>query len=210
MSEPRYREIQLTGKQLVFLFMASVVVAVSIFLLGVSVGRGVRGTTQTSAEPAADQARAVDVPARMPPETQPTPADLSYHTRLQGQTPPQAPAGGSAEPAPAGAARSAPEPPAPSGQGKTPSAPARTAAPPATPPAPAAGGWFVQTDAFGSRGNAEKRVAELKSKGHAAFVATSATGRAFRVRLGPYAERTEADRLAARLRAEGFTSSVTR
>ena len=35
-------EIQLNGKQLVFLFMASTVVAVVIFLCGVMVGRGVR------------------------------------------------------------------------------------------------------------------------------------------------------------------------
>jgi DedD protein len=205
MSDQRFREIQLTGKQLVFLFMASVVVAVSIFLLGVSVGRGVRGTTQASAEPATDQAGAIEVPARMPPETQPTPADLSYHTKLQGQTPPpQAPP----RPAPAEAARSTAPPPAATDQGRASSAPTRAASPPSATSAPAAAGFFVQTDAFSSRGNADKRVAELKSKGHAAFVMTP--GPPFRVRLGPLADRAEAERLAARLRAEGFTSSVTR
>ena len=40
MSDQGFREIQLSGKQLVFLFMATVVVAVTVFLLGVSVGRG--------------------------------------------------------------------------------------------------------------------------------------------------------------------------
>lgn len=38
-----FHEIQLSGKQLVFLFMATTVVSVVIFLCGVLVGRGVRG-----------------------------------------------------------------------------------------------------------------------------------------------------------------------
>ncbi len=37
-----FHEIQLNGKQLVFLFMAVTVVSVVIFLSGVLVGRGVR------------------------------------------------------------------------------------------------------------------------------------------------------------------------
>jgi len=38
-----FHEIQLSGKQLVFLFMATTLVAVVIFLCGVRVGRGVKG-----------------------------------------------------------------------------------------------------------------------------------------------------------------------
>jgi cell division septation protein DedD len=45
MADEGLREIQLNGKQLVFLFMASTVVAVVIFLCGVMVGRGVRAET---------------------------------------------------------------------------------------------------------------------------------------------------------------------
>jgi hypothetical protein len=41
-SDDTFREIQLNGKQLFFLFMAVVVVSVVIFLCGVLVGRGVR------------------------------------------------------------------------------------------------------------------------------------------------------------------------
>ena len=44
MSDEGFREIQLNGKQLVFLFMAATVVSVVIFLCGVLVGRGVRGS----------------------------------------------------------------------------------------------------------------------------------------------------------------------
>ena len=41
-SDDGFHEIQLSGKQLVFLFMATTVVSVVIFLCGVLVGRGVR------------------------------------------------------------------------------------------------------------------------------------------------------------------------
>ena len=43
MNDEGFREIQLNGKQLVFLFMAATVVSVVTFLFGVLVGRGVRG-----------------------------------------------------------------------------------------------------------------------------------------------------------------------
>ena len=42
MNDEGFREIQLNGKQLVFLFMAVTVVSVLIFLFGVLVGRGAR------------------------------------------------------------------------------------------------------------------------------------------------------------------------
>ena len=41
MNEQHPREIQLTSKQLVFVFMSTVLVAVVVFLLGVWVGRGI-------------------------------------------------------------------------------------------------------------------------------------------------------------------------
>ena len=53
MSDEGVHEIQLNGKQLVFMFMAVTVVAVVIFLCGVMVGRGVR------APRAAEQADAI-------------------------------------------------------------------------------------------------------------------------------------------------------
>ena len=53
-----FHEIQLNGKQLVFLFMAATVVSVVIFLCGVLVGRGVRaerGVVAMADVPPADQ-----------------------------------------------------------------------------------------------------------------------------------------------------------
>ena len=53
MSDEGFHEIQLNGKQLVFLFMAATVVSVVIFLCGVMVGRGVPDRTSAAAsEPA--------------------------------------------------------------------------------------------------------------------------------------------------------------
>ena len=49
-----FREIQLNGKQLVFLFMAATVVSVVIFLCGVLVGRGVRGGAESADAAAAE------------------------------------------------------------------------------------------------------------------------------------------------------------
>ena len=74
MSDEGFREIQLNGKQLIFLFMAVTVVLVVTFLFGVLVGRGVRegaATTEiASGEVAPDSGAAPPVdnaPRRRPP-----------------------------------------------------------------------------------------------------------------------------------------------
>ena len=92
-----FHEIQLNGKQLVFLFMAATVVSVVIFLCGVLVGRGVRAerggadTTAavgTGAETTPQQP--VAAPAPTPAGSDPTAAapppavdELSYFNRLE-------------------------------------------------------------------------------------------------------------------------------
>src|SRR5688500_17478909 len=60
-----FREIQLSGKQLVFLFMAVVVIAVVIFLTGVQVGRGVRA--ERGGLPAGSQTAAAVPESEAPP-----------------------------------------------------------------------------------------------------------------------------------------------
>jgi DedD protein len=222
-----------SGKQLVFLFMASVVVAVAIFLLGVSVGRGVHQATAgepvgTSVASAADTAPPPDA---MPPATKLTDQDQTFAKNLQqgGAAQPSAPAA-SAPAAAAPATTDAPEVSEPEANTPAATAPAasttaRSAAtpPPAAPrsaepapapktslPAPAASGWALQVNAFRSRENADKEVAQLKAKGYPAFVVPGQAGGLFRVRVGPYAQRADADRVAARMRQEGLKPSVTR
>lgn len=96
-----FREIQLSGKQLVFLFMAATVISVAIFLCGVLVGRGVRAERALAAADAANLAVVAtpDVtsvaPAPVPAGSDPTAAapppavdDLSFFNRLEKKTPP--------------------------------------------------------------------------------------------------------------------------
>jgi DedD protein len=224
MSEQHFREIQLSGKQLVFLFMTSVVVAVGVFLLGVSVGRGVRANTGGAMD-SVEESAAVLPPAEMPAATELTPADTGYHDSLQGTTTPPAEPEPISEPVddepaaePAAPAQTAPPVAAPEVRPQLPAAappPAPTTqkpAPATAKPAPAAtDGWYLQIGAYRSRQNADRQVQDLKAKGYAAAVAPTAAGGLYRVRVGPFAERPEAVRQQARLKTEeGIGSSVTR
>jgi cell division septation protein DedD len=98
-----FHEIQLNGKQLVFLFMAATVVSVVIFLCGVLVGRGVRvergsvadsgaatvaETTPQQPQPATPPVPAGSDPTAAAPPPTPTTDDLSYFKRLEKPQPP--------------------------------------------------------------------------------------------------------------------------
>jgi cell division protein FtsN len=143
------------------------------------------------------------------------------------------------EAAPAVAVDGAPEssqpaPEAPAAAAKPPKAadapPAPRPARPANPPAPPArsgpaqvatatsttdaGAWTVQVSAFRSRALAEELRSRLATRGFDAFVspAMSEDGRPrYRVRVGSYTARSDAERAAADLRGErGLSPMVTR
>src|SRR5438477_6653391 len=92
-----FHEIQLSGKQLVFLFMAATVVSVVIFLCGVLVGRGVRAERGVVVESTSIAGAADTPPQPAPAPPTPPPAgsdptaaaapppvdDLSYFSRLE-------------------------------------------------------------------------------------------------------------------------------
>ena len=72
------------------------------------------------------------------------------------------------------------------------------------------GMWAVQLGSFGNAENAERLAADLRSKGHAAFlsqVSTSA-GQRHRVRIGPQKDRAAAEAVAAKLREAGHEVKV--
>ena len=209
MTDEAFHEIQLNGKQLVFLFMAATVVAVVIFLCGVMVGRGVRAprggemadlTVEAAADPTANVGpseepaapSATEGGASTPPAA--TEEDLSYPERLaEPSSPPETlsePAP-TAAPAPAvAAARASDAPPLPSGEGYT-----------------------VQVAAVKVRSEADTIASRLTKKGYAAYVIPPAPGapRVFRVRVGKYKERRDAESIATRLeREEQFKPWVTR
>jgi DedD protein len=206
--EDSFREIQLSGKALVFLFMAVTVIAVGIFLMGLLVGRGVLATrgapgvdaAATEAEPPLPPAAATSASS-----TSPTTAGekLSYAERL-----------GSAEPAKeqlkTGSAAAPPaSPPTPRADSISPAPPAATSkpAPAAAAPAstePAGAGFAIQVAALREREEADVIVKRLAGKGYPAYVVAPAKGAppVFRVRVGKFKDRNEADTVAARLQKE--------
>jgi len=203
LADDGFHEIQLSGKQLVFLFMATTIVAVVIFLCGVQVGRGVKsdraidgGDAAASATPPppaatpSQPAAAGGPPAAEPPAPAPEPDDeLSYAKRLQGDQ------SASAEklkgaPPPSVTAR----PPAPKTEPAA--ATAQTAGRP--------GAWIVQLMALQDRGACATLAQRLVSKGYPAFVLDPAPGspKIFRVQVGGYPDREKADQAAHRLEKE--------
>jgi cell division septation protein DedD len=200
-------EIQLNGKQLVFLFMASTVVAVVIFLCGVMVGRGVRAqrpALEAAVEAATDPTSGATSDVTLPPATAVTSnapiaaqETLTYPSRLDGQEPVAErlrPGSGSRE---QGFAKSAPP------------VAAKPVAPKREPSAgvgdePAGNGFVVQIAAVNDRREAETIATRLAGKGYPSFVTTPPNGaaRMFRVRIGKYPTRREAQAIAARLQKE--------
>ena len=235
MADEGLHEIQLNGKQLVFLFMASTVVAVVIFLCGVMVGRGVRvqrpaDAIEASVDAASDPtvvtqapvpaASTAAAPTNTPVASQET---LTYPDRLEGHEPAEEtlkpgsirePGFNATAPKPvATIAKVAPPPPkaAPGDEGR----PRRhscdadagrppSAAPPALSREPAGTGFVVQVAAVNDRREADTIAKRLAAKGYPSFVTTPPNGtlRTFRVRIGKYPNRRDAESIAARLQKE--------
>ena len=90
MSDQGFHEVQLSGKQLVFLFMSAIVLLVVTFLLGVDVGRGARnamGETDLVAQgdAPATPTTVPDVTAASTEAAKPADPELSYHDMLLGK-----------------------------------------------------------------------------------------------------------------------------
>lgn len=230
-SDDSVREIQLSGKQLVFLFMAVTVVSVVIFLCGVLVGRGVQGSASgamdTSNVPI-DEPVDPTAPGTVAPSTPPAgptaAPNLGFQGRLESDAPVAETLAKPGEPAPApapaptkSAPRPAPEALAPAAAASAPP-PAAAAKPvPAAPdPAfaePRGDGFAIQVAALKGRAEAESMAARLKAKGYTAFVLTALPGQppGFKVRVGKFTARAEAEKVATKLeREEQFRPWITR
>jgi cell division septation protein DedD len=249
-----FHEIQLNGKQLVFLFMAATVVSVVIFLCGVLVGRGVRAERGSGTETTAVNDAPADITPTQPPPplvppaagsdptaaAAPPPAeDFTYPKRLEQSNQPQedlkptakaasAPAptkpattlkpsasasappvpGTSPKPAPADAPSASSALSALSGSSAS-SAPPSAANDRAQAPAGAAAdsqasgqGYVVQVTALNVRSEADAIAKHLTSKGYAAYVSANGTPTIYRVRVGSFKTRREAETIAAKLQKE--------
>lgn len=200
MSDEGFREIQLNGKQLVFMFMAVTVVLVVTFLFGVLVGRGARDgaeTAEIASSDVAPDAGLAPIADNAPPatagsaaHTPAAPAEkLSYAERLLRDIPPeetlkpapdmarvfQVPAPVVQEPV----ADKAPAPPAAATE-RAATVPPASRSTPATPvPAPIVAapaldpsgpGFAVQVAAYRDRRDADTLAKQLTAKGYPAFV----------------------------------------
>ena len=201
-----FHEIQLNGKQLVFLFMAATVVSVVIFLCGVLVGRGVRSqlgsppdgtpvsnvaeTTPTvPATPAPAPAAGSDPRAAAPPP--PAADDLTYFDRLEkSKTPAE-----KLKPASERAAASVEKPAAPPAP-----APAAVAPHVTTPPAPKPP---VQAPAPAPVPTPAPAVPPVS-----ATAPVEPGGSGFAVQIAALNVRSEADAIAKRLSSKGYTAYV--
>jgi cell division septation protein DedD len=231
-----FHEIQLNGKQLVFLFMAATVVSVVIFLCGVLVGRSVRAEratvdgTSTAVEPPVPAPAPPPSTASDVPGTKTAPEDFTYSDLDKQKSKSdslkadrsKAAADSRADSVPP-AYRKAPATSAPAVVEKTeppaakpePAKPAPSATANATPPAPTATtgsaasepsgqGFAVQIAALNVRSEADAIARKLTSKGYSAYVLAPATGTpsVFRVRVGKFSTRREAETVAAKLQKE--------
>jgi DedD protein len=80
----------------------------------------------------------------------------------------------------------------------------------ATAELPPVTGWSIQLGSFQSRDNAQRLLRELKGKGFSAFILEGGgtSGKLYRVRVGPAADRAAAAALAAKLREAGQPGSI--
>jgi cell division protein FtsN len=227
MSDQNFHEIQLSGKQLAFVFMCAVVLAAVIFMLGVSVGRDVRAGAAISA---GTQAAPSDTAASAEPApTTTAPGDLSATQALQPRPTAQtAPPPTASEPlpetTPAASSQTKSSPPP-----ATPAAPPPSAAPPQkvaasvsaekpekpekTDALPVSGGdgFFLQVTSVSTEPAADSVVKTLKGKGFPAKVMVMGPDTApprFKVQVGPYATRGDAQRAQTQLQKEGFSPFV--
>ncbi len=194
-----FHEIQLSGKQLVFLFILVTFGLVVTFLCGVLVGRGARAVrgdepadtaVQATVQPPASETAGAPPAAAEPPVPATEVDELSYPKRLQGaEVSKEDLKGAPAQNAPP--ARKPDAPQAPSGSE------AATSGQP--------GAWVVQVVALQDRGVATSLVQRLTGKGYPAFLVTTAAGsvpRMYKVQVGRYNDRREAEKIRQRLEKE--------
>jgi DedD protein len=212
----------LSTRHLFLVFLAGVAVCAVFFALGYLVGYNERTTRAASLSMTTE---GVSTPATIPPTIN---APLQS-TNLGPSSPAVPPSTATSSPS-GQASTSAPE--SQDSSSAPASEPARAAAPPKPSPAPAksdpepdaqptptppsglvnGGGFAVQVVASPSRQDAEKIVKILESRGYAVFLVTPEFAHAkdnlYRVQVGPFTRREQADKVRAKLAKAGFKPFV--
>lgn len=205
-------DIQFSTRQLALLFGLLVVIVGGVFVGGIVIGRNMSheareviaarrsGGPIVPPPPAPSPVDAVEEPATSaPPETRVNPPIVAAPE----PTPTPAPTRPSprAETSVAEAEPASPPPPA-----ATP--PASTPAPAPAAPTASEGQFTIQVAAFRDRAAAESLLARIGELGLEGYLEGTPAG-IFRVRVGRFATREEARRVAARLEAEQLAALVT-
>ena len=174
MSNKDYRELQLTSSQLILIFIAILVLGIVVFLLGVSVGKKqgrIVEETQMAGKPAEKIIEQKPVPQTKPGDT--ISQELESHKKAGEEKTQQEKT--QAEPV----AKQKAEPTKPSPAPKIQNA------------------YWVQVGAYSSQQNANTLAEEYRQKGYNAVVidpSPSDRRKLYRVRLGGYETREEAER----------------
>ena len=189
-----YYEVQLNNKQLVFFFMATLAIAVVVFLCGVMVGRGVHDATLAGAQ------NDIAASPRTTPEAQRVPVankpNLDYTERLESDKEQHELKGLE---------------PVQSVKSDSPETVARVTSRSKTPPPPkprvktlgrSEGAFTVQVVALKTEDAAQSLLNRLKQKNYRAYLEDGGGAGLHRVRVGRFSTRAEAEKVAQKLRVE--------
>jgi cell division septation protein DedD len=200
--------LSLDGRQVASVVVGSLVVLGAVFVLGFSVGRQIGLREARPAVALADPLAALDAPSPRPDAGEPP--RLSYHEALTRDRPAEP------RPAPAPARPVAPAPPtaaAPAAQAPPPAPPA-AAVPVPAPPAPSPGSAIFAVQVGASQDRAEADRLADRYRAHRPRVVEAVVpgkGRWYRVKLGAFETRADAERylrdLAREAGAKGFVTS---
>lgn len=198
----RKDEKGLSARYLVLMFLMGVAACAVFFSLGFLVGYNERSSRTA---PVTEQ---VTPPPVVPPTVNP-PLETAPPGAAAGpaQPKPSEETGQAKKTAPAASPPTSAQPP--SSAATRPAAPATATAPPLAAPGVEVGSAFtVQVAASRNQQDAEKLVKELKARGYAVFVVSPefahANDNLFRVQVGPFATREEAEQVRAKIAKEGF------
>lgn len=227
MADEGFQEIQLTGKQVVFLFMATTVIAAGIFLAGVLVGRGVQAEKATGGSEAtllsapqvvpesAPQAAPVSAAPVNDPAAAPAPPptdELSYYQRLQGDgAANEKLKGDKASPTSKTPTPAAEPVPASDGLAPAASSPKLVAAdkapsPPPVAPAPAPVPPKATASASAAKPEPPKTAPPAKAAVPVPANAAEPPGDGFVVQVAAVRDRAEADAILKHLQGKGYSA----
>jgi cell division protein FtsN len=180
MKNKDYRELQISSSALIFIFLAIIIVGIVIFLLGVSVGKRqaqISGTAQVRPEDAFEEVVAAKPqPAAEEGQDEIT-QEIAGHQDAQ-KTEPEV------------VKRQETKPPPPSPATKTKAQPT------------AKNLYYLQVGAFSDQAAAEATAGKYRTQGYVSVVvppSANSTRQLYRVRIGGYSTRSEADRAKGRL-----------